>query len=428
MSTRLRQWLLANWPDLLIVSTLVALFCFVHRRLEAVEIGGDAIIKWQFVRQWSYANDLAHGKWDHHKARMGVNAITWIVQKLFGHGWRAYYVGPFFMAALQLPFVYLLGKRLSGRWVGVLAAFFVIYLGAVHRSASQLLPDGYVGTYAIVATYLFARFVEAEPGRGLGFLIATSIVGFAGYLAKETFCFFYPAFIVAVWLGRRRVLDVLLTCGIWLAGLGLETLAYRFFTDYSSRLAIIKGTHLAGAAEEETPTIGLEGLRGLFGRLDLDWDCLLGVGLLGAIWLLFFNRKSTTQGRAIALLGLSHVAALSVTSQIWQNPRPRYMDPATPFAALCAAVVFGVLLLPLYEQLERWPLVAKFGPAARPALASSWLVLIVGVAAVVTYRRQLEDPPFDGIAQGAKIAGLINAAYDRNLPIACDPRGAKVLM
>jgi len=425
----LRAWLSSNWPELLIASALVALFCLVHRRREAVEIGGDAITKWHFVRQWSYANDFSHAKWDHHKARMGVNAVTWLVQKLCGRGWRAYYVGPFWMAALQLPLVYALGRRLSGRFVGVLAAFFIIYLAAVHRSASQLLPDGYAGTYAIASAYLFARFVEAERDRqqqqALGWLIAMSVASFVGYLAKETFVFFYPAFVLAVWLVRRRLLDVVLTCGIWLAGLALETLAYRLFTDYHSRLAIIRSTHLgASTTVEDAPSIGLEGLRAIYVRLDNDWLWLLGIGLLGAIWLLFFNRTSQKVGRAVALLGISHVAALCISAQIWQRPLPRYMDPAAPFAAVCAAVVFGVLL---QKPLQRWPLFVKHDPGADPRGAAAAVLVVVGIAAALTYRRQRDNPEFDGVGQGALVAGLANNTYDRNLPIACEPRTAKVL-
>lgn len=423
---RLRLWLSSNWPDLLIVSSLLALFCFVHRRLEAIEIGGDAISKWQFVRQWSYANKFSHAPWDHHKARMGVNAITWLVQRLCGRGWRAYYVGPFCMAALQLPLVYALGKRLAGRFAGVLAAFFVIYLAAVHRSASQLLPDGYAGTYAVAAAYAYARFVEAEQRHAQDWLIATSIAAFVGYLAKETFVFFYPAFLLAGWLARRRLTDVLLMCGIWLSGLTLETLAYRFFTEYSSRLAIIRGTHVgASTSLEDAPSIGLEGLWALYVRLDNDWLCLLGLGLLGAIWLLFFNRTSVKQGRAVALLGISHVAALCISSQIWQRPLPRYMDPAAPFAAVCAAVLFGILL---GRTLERWGFWSKYGLAAEPRNAAACTVVIVGIAALLTYRQQSHNPPFDGVAQGAKVARLANDTYNRNLPIACETRASKVLM
>ena len=72
-----------NWQDWLPVAALVALFLFVHRRLDGLDVGGDAVSKWQFVRQWSYANDFSAAKWDHHMTRFGVNAVTWLVQKIF---------------------------------------------------------------------------------------------------------------------------------------------------------------------------------------------------------------------------------------------------------------------------------------------------------------------------------------------------------
>ena len=45
--------------------------------------------------------------------RMGVNVISWLVQKLFGRSWRSYCIGPFFMAALQVPFIYLTATKLA---------------------------------------------------------------------------------------------------------------------------------------------------------------------------------------------------------------------------------------------------------------------------------------------------------------------------
>src|SRR4051812_3916920 len=116
-----RRKLQYSCPDTLAIVALIALFLFAHRFVDGIDVGGDAITKWQFVRQWSYANDFKNVPWDHHMARMGVNVVTWLVQKTVGTNWRAYYVGPMFMVALQLPFVYLLAKRLAGRLAGVLA-------------------------------------------------------------------------------------------------------------------------------------------------------------------------------------------------------------------------------------------------------------------------------------------------------------------
>jgi hypothetical protein len=425
------------WPDIAVVVSLLGLFVIVHRFVECVEIGGDAISKWHFVRQWSYANDFSHAKWDHHHSRMGVNVLTWVVQKIFGRNWRAYYVGPFFMAAVQLPLVYLIGKQLQGRATGVLAALFITFLGAVHRSASQLLPDGYAGTYALLAAYAFMRFVGAEEKRArLGWLIGAGVLAFIGYLTKETFVFFYPAFVIALLFAgsslKQGVREVAVFCAVLLAGLGLETLAYRAFTDYGSRLAVVRGTHLAGA-EEEPLVLGLDGFVKPFVLLERDWQVLLSVAFFGAIWLLVLNRRARALGCLLALAGSCYVAFLAVSTQLFQAPRPRYFDPVTPFAALCAAVLVAVGVGKLGARgwalaLERLPVLLRFGPGARPAATALWICAALLLVAGSVYRSQLKEPPFDGWAQGQRMAKLANRTYDRNLPLAAPSRSAKTLM
>jgi hypothetical protein len=437
LKARIADKVRSSWPDALIVGALLGLFGIVHRFVECVEIGGDAISKWHFVRQWSYENDLSHAKWDHHYARMGVNGLTWLVQKIFGRNWRAYYVGPFFMAAVQLPLVYLIGKRLQGRATGVLAALFITFLGAVHRSASQLLPDGYAGTYALLAAYLFMHFVGTDEKRArLGWLIGVGVLAFVGYLTKETFFFFYPAFVIALLFAgsglKQGLRDVAVFCGVLLVGLGLETLAYRTLTDYGSRLAVVRGTHLAGA-DQEPLVLGLDGFVKPFVMLERDWQVLLGVAFFGAVWLLVLNRRARALGRLLALLGLCHVGFLAISTQLFQSPRPRYFDPVTPFAALCAAAFVAAVVGKLGARgwalaLKRMPVLTRFAPGARPTVTALWASAALLLVAGNVYRNQLKEPPFDGWAQGQRMAKLANRTYDRNLPLAAPSRSAKTLM
>jgi hypothetical protein len=428
----LRRRLEYSCPDALAIAGLVALFLFAHRFVDGIDVGGDAIAKWQFVRQWSYANDFKDAHWDHHMARMGVHVVTWVVQKTFGSNWRAYYVAPMFMVALQLPFVYLLAKRFAGRLAGVVAALIVTYLPSVQLTVSQLLPDGFVGAYALIGTYLLVRFKEAGPRGRLPWLLGLSLVAFVGYLAKETFFFFYPGFVVALWLTRRRLRDVAIFLGALLLQLGLETACYATFTKYSSRLAIVRANHFAGSSDEPPSVVTVSGLLAPFKTLDAEWRTLLVVAGLGAAWLLVFNRRRTEQGRAIALVGLSHVALLSISTQMWQRPLPRYMDPALPFAALCASIVSAVFVRRAAVRLTQTP--GAIGKALLRARASlqRWPVALgsvfvtLGLAGWLTYRDQVKFPILDGLVHGALMARLANHTYERNLPIV-DPRTGKVL-
>ncbi|HYP88118.1 MAG TPA: glycosyltransferase family 39 protein, partial [Polyangiaceae bacterium] len=159
---RLLRWAASNWQDVVIVAALLALYLYVHRFVDGLDPGGDAVSKWQFARQWSWHNSFRHVAWNHHMTRMGVNVVTWFVQKICGAGWRTYYLVPLLMGLLQLPLTYALGRRVSGRLCGVVAALIITYLPIVHTSVSQLLPDLFVGTYALLATYLLSRFQEAD--------------------------------------------------------------------------------------------------------------------------------------------------------------------------------------------------------------------------------------------------------------------------
>jgi hypothetical protein len=419
-------------PDALAIAALVALFLFAHRFVDGIDVGGDAIMKWHFVRQWSYANDFKDAQWDHHMARMGVHVVTWLVQKTFGTNWRAYYVGPMFMVALQLPFVYLLAKRFGGRLASVLSALVVTYLPSVQITVSQLLPDGFVGAYALIGTYLLVRFKEAGPRGRLPWLVGLSFVAFAGYLAKETFFFFYPGFVVALWLTRRKVRDVAIFLGALLLQLGLETACYATFTNYSSRLAIVRAKHLAGIGDDPPVVLSISGFLKPFDALDGEWRSLLLVAGVGAIWLLVFNRRRTVQGRALVLVGLSHVALLSVSTQALQRPLPRYMDPALPFAALCAGIVSAVFLRRAAGLLTQVPgAVGEICSRAR-GLLQRWQVALgavfvtLGLVGWLTYQHQVRFPILDGLAHGAVMARLANRTYERNLPLV-DPRTGKVL-
>jgi hypothetical protein len=426
--------LAAHWPDVLIVSALLALFWCEHRFFEEVEFGGDAVQKWQFVRQWSYANDFSHVEWTHHMARLGVNVTSWVVQKLFGRGWRAYYVGPFVMAALQVPFIYLLAKRLGGRLGAVMAVLAITYLAMVHRSASQLLPDGYVGTWAIGASYLYARFAEAAERNKLPLLIALGVASFVGYLVKETFVFFYPGFALAIWLVRRSWRDVAIFAGILFTGLVLETAAYAVFTDYAwGRLAIIRGGHLA-VDEDAVKDMAVGDLFIRFDELYNSSKYLLFFGFAAALWHAVWRKDEQPKAAGMVLIGISHVFFLTFLVRklhpldTFQGPDPRYMDPMTPFIAVYSGAFLAMTLGELWRRHaspKGW--VQRYVPTASAPLQTLSALSVIAVFGLVTYKYQRTHPPLDAFARGREIADLVNRTYERNLPIFERSNRAKIL-
>jgi len=430
---RLARWAASSWQDIVIVLALLGLYLYVHRFVDGLDPGGDAVTKWQFARQWSWHNSFRHVAWNHHMTRMGVNVVAWLAQRICGSGWRTYYLVPLFMGLSQLPLVYALGRRLSGRLCGVTAALLITYLPIVHTSVSQLLPDLFVGTYALLAAYFLARFSEASDDNKLELLLAAALAAFMGYLAKETSVFFYPGFGVAVWLLRRRLRDVLIFGGVQLLGLVLETVGYRIFTDYGSRLAIARAVHFAGAKDDDPSEVTMHGFTAIFRGLDSYWHYLLIAAALGAVGLVIFNRKARITGWACVAIGLSHIALLSVSSQLWQNPLPRYMDPAIPFAALCAAwlLAAGVgALVTLPQRIAKLSSgFARFESlSARPVVAVALALTALLGLGWLTHRDQEAAPPFDGRAHGEMMARLANQTYDRNLPLAHKSKRAKTLV
>lgn len=428
------DWVAAHWPDLVIVLALLGLFWCRHRFFEEVEFGGDAVQKWQFARQWSYGNDFSHATWTHHMARMGVNALSWVVQKIFGRGWRAYYVAPFFMAALQVPLVYLLAKRLGGRLGGLLAVLSITFLAMVHRSASQLLPDGYAGTWAIGACYLYVRLLDASEAYKQRWLIALGVASFFGYLNKETFVFFYPGLAIAVWLVRRSWRDVALFAAILLLGLVLETAAYSLLTDYSGRWAIVRGTHLVDADEAEPVGMAFADLFQRFDELHNATKYLLFFALASALWHAVLRKDEQPQAKGVVLIGLSHVLFLTFLVRsirpldVFQGFDPRYMEPATPFLGVYAGSFLALVLRETWQpQAGKIRLLDRYGPGAGPTTQVAWALLVVGLLTYVTLSQQRRHPPLDAFARGAEIARLMNRTYDRNLPIVEHSSRAKIL-
>jgi hypothetical protein len=296
----------------------------------------------------------------------------------------------------------------------------------VHRSASQLLPDGYQGTWAIIACYLYVRFLEAEGRTRQRYLLALGVASFIGYLAKETFVFFYPGFVLAVWLARRSWRDVAWFCGILLAGLVLETAAYTIFTDYHSRWAIVRGTHLIEVDEAEVEAAGMR-FADLFKRFDELHNAtkyLLFFSLGAALWLAVLREEPKPLGRGVALVGISYVFFVTFAIRsirpldVLQGFDPRYMEPATPLMGVWAGSFLAVVAGRLWSTpSSRSRLLERLGPDGEPWAHAAWSLLVIGLLTVVTLRDQRKDPPLNAFVRGEELSGLLNRTYDRNLPI-----------
>lgn len=234
--------------DAAIIALLMAA-CLAVRllTLEMPELGGDAYKKWHFVRQWFFNNDFTEVPWNHHFARLGMNVPTYLVQALFGSDPLNYYVAPVTAAVLQVPFLYLIAKRIAGRGAGVLAVVMLIEFDGSARAGSQLLPGVFSALAILVAVWALLGY-QGSAGRARWawvWVIGTAIV--AAYTVKVTNLFFVPGLVLAMWWGVRRVRDVALLGGVLLLGLAAETLVLQWLSPHAHRFAIITATHLGGS-------------------------------------------------------------------------------------------------------------------------------------------------------------------------------------
>lgn len=404
----------------------VALFSLaVHFvELEPIEIGGDALNKWHFVRQWFHRLDLRQVPWDHHLTRMGVNVPTALVQILFGRRAPVYHVASLAASTLVAVLVYVAGVMAHGRLVGLLAAVWLVLFPAWVRAASQLSPDSFGAAWAVLALVLLLAYARDERRRTL-WLVLSGLAAAGAYLAKEPLVFFIPGGLLAVFVLRQSVRDVLVYAAVPAGVFALETLFYRSVSDYSSRLAIVSATH--GKNPELTRKYlvvdHVWDALGRFSNLPDYYYPLLALGLAGVVLLPFLTKDR----RVWAVLAFPasfffcytfafrHLSPLT----LWTRFLARYLDAGVPFAAL-AAVLF------LTIGGERLLRLAKPSPAllARAGVLGPFAggALLLAVFAWVCAEHPLEAThPWQ---ETARFERILTDAYRRGVPIVARGGGA----
>jgi 4-amino-4-deoxy-L-arabinose transferase-like glycosyltransferase len=414
---RLLGWLAANATDIVILGFLGALTVLVRvLTLEGVDTGGDAIEKWHFVRQWFYRNTFHHGLWNHHMARIGVNGVAWVAQRLFGRGPGTYYAVPIFAAVGESCFVYACGKRLESRLTGVIGTLLLIYFSPQIRAGSQVMPEIFSGLYGIMTAYVFLRYADAAPERKRAWLIAMGVAAFVSYLGKETSVFFFPGFAVAILLVSRKLRDVFIFGGVFVAGVVSECLAYTIFTDYKSRWQIVVGSHGSdGPPVERT----FWQLFDRFSHLEEPWKLAFFVVLPCCIGIVAFRRD--LRAHAIVAMEASYIFLLTFLVRrvtpaivIWQSFWPRYFDPTAPFTALIVALFAVMCFRELIAQAsdgKRW---AWLSP--RPGVVAVWVVGVCVASGLTSYLLARPELDENALVNNAKIAAIANDTYRRNLP------------
>lgn len=413
-----RALAVARSEDLVIIASLLCL-CVVVRTLwlTPVDIYGDAGLKWHFSRQLAYANDFSNADWSHHMARLGINIPVYLLQRVLGTAPKYYYIVPVAAYALQVLFLYLVGRRLGGRAAGVLAALFAIFYTGMVRSSSQLLPDGIAGSVILVTCYCLLRFYESAGAHRMRWLLLVGLTFAWAYACKESNLMLFPAVLLCVWLGHRSLKDASIFTGFMALYGALETAGFSLFTKHWSRFAIVQ------EAPEYDP-IGFWQLFDRYRKLEFSWQMLLWLWVPSVFWLATKRDKAF---RPVLIIPVSFLFFLTFMVRHvdplvpWIGNKSRYVSVIAPFMVLGVSLLFTELLRQIW-RLHRRPAMNRFaGLAKREAgMVVIALCAALGVAAWLGERggaraqRELQ-----------RQARVLNDAYRRNLPIIDRAPGAR---
>jgi Dolichyl-phosphate-mannose-protein mannosyltransferase len=424
--TALTRWLAANQVDLQIAISLVAL-CVAVRVLwlAPVDNWGDPALKWHFVRQWFYDNHFGHGvRWTHHMARLGINIPTFLVQAVFGHSVRVYYILPVAAYAVCTIFVYLLGKRMGGRAAGIWSALLLIYFRGMNRSTSQLLPDGIAAVPLLMATLCLFRFEDTEGRKRLHWLLGAAGSFIWLYAMKESNLLFAPGFALAIWLSRKSFKEVGIFTAVVAAYGAFETACFWLFTDYSSRMAIVQDAH-------GEKTVRFAELFDRFASLESTWQMLFWLWVPSACWLLGARDK-----RARLLVIPTVIFVLLITFMVrridpivlWVTFKSRYFATPAPLWVLAIGLLFTELVRRAWaaHAASRWPSWPAF---FERRAASLTFAACVGLGAF-SFWLESDSLARNALVTERQLANVLNDAYRRNLPIieeASKPRGLRTV-
>jgi 4-amino-4-deoxy-L-arabinose transferase-like glycosyltransferase len=400
----------------IVLAAFAALYALGARllRLEPIEIGGDALNKWHFARQWFYAFDITSVPWNHHLSRFGVNVPVHAAQTLFGRNPLVYYVVAVSVFVTTALLVYLIGRVVHGKAAGVLATIWFVSFPSWDRAGSQVSPDSFGALYVGLSMLLLLGYERARS-RKLVWLCASSSALFLAYLAKEPFAAFVGGGMVATYLISRNLKHAALYGAVPLGFLALESVFYRAVSDYSSRFALISTTH------GKRPIL-IDNIFDVFGRftsLPGFWDPLLIFALVGAVALPFLCPERRRRLWPLIWLPLVFFAFYTFAIRrlnplsLWSRFLARYLDVGVPFCALLASV-FLVAFTAFLAKRFLPALVAR----AEPYRDWGW---VAGVVVFVAFgvANYLDDPPSaqHPLVTTRKIHAVLNDAYARGLPI-----------
>ena len=124
----------------IIVLALLVLTLWVRLSTQMmIHTGVDERDYWYAAKALSQG--FAYPDLTHRTVRWAIILPVAALQKIFGVHPNVYYIAPILNALAQTVLLYALGKRLRGRFVGILSAIFLIFFPYQIRAASQVRPE-----------------------------------------------------------------------------------------------------------------------------------------------------------------------------------------------------------------------------------------------------------------------------------------------
>jgi 4-amino-4-deoxy-L-arabinose transferase-like glycosyltransferase len=276
-----------------------------------------------------------------------------------------------FFGLAAIPLMYLLGRLLFTRAVGVISAVTLALLQYHVTVSRQVLLDGTETTLFLLSMYLLGRYAATSMPR---YLYVAAVAGGLTFLAKETAILVLPvagAFLLmtpSVKLGWRRIAAAI---GIYLITI----------SPYPISIAI---SGASGTAREfllwqllrrpnHTPTFYAEILPGAIGIV------LLLLAIAGIV-------MAVRVGRWQDRLLLAWILVPLIFFQVWPVKGYQYLLPIVPAAIVLAARVIEPMTRWLFDDPHpgRWRL--RLAPFAAPTVAAV-LVLSVAVPTIAAVRQ-----------------------------------------
>jgi hypothetical protein len=423
-------WLSARRSEVALGVAVTLFALAVHFvELEPIEIGGDAINKWHFVRQWFHHFDVTKVVWDHHLSRLGVNAPTAVIQLLLGRGAPIYHVASLAASTAAVALVYAVGVMAHGRLAGFIAALWLASFPSWVRAGTQLSPDSFGAAWAALALLLLVGYGRAER-RELPWLVLSAFAAAWSYLAKEPLVFFIPGALIGVYVLKRRVRDVAIYAAVPLFVFALETLFYRSVSQYSSRFALVSATHGKDPVRTQKYLVvhSVWDALGRFTTLDDYYYPLFVLALLGVVVLPFVTKNR----RVWAVLAFPTTFFFFYTFAfrrlnpltLWTRFLARYFDAAIPFAALAAALFITVAGARLLERVKLPPAIVAHTQRFAPWAGGLLLVALFGWT-LAEHPITLAHPYYET----PRLERILSDAYRRGIPIVTPggPNGYRAL-